>query len=98
MDNSNNSNNIRIPTVDSLDRMERFEEISHNSKTWAICCSKSDREAVKYIIQMSLCLLLMVFCFVKLMVSDEDKEVYIGLLSFIIGVILPSPELKKIKN
>ena len=69
-------------------------EMETNQK-WKLCCSKSDSQAIKYISQLIVCLLVMLFCFIKLTVTEDDKEIYISLLSFVLGVILPSPSYKK---
>lgn len=62
---------------------------------WRMCGSGTSRHLVKYITQMSFALAVMVFSIVQL--SDEnnnDREIYFSLLSFILGIIFPHPQIK----
>ena len=89
---------LKIKTIDSLDRLEKIEEIKHREKEWVVCCSKSDKDGIKYITQIIICSIVLIFSFTKLSISDDNREIYFSLISFILGVILPNPQLKTKNN
>ena len=62
---------------------------------WKMCGSGTNRHLLKYIVQMSISLLVLVFSLTRLSYeNEEDKEIYISLVSFILGVIFPHPQIK----
>ncbi len=66
-----------------------------DDRQWEFCCSHSSRECVKYISQMVIAGSILVFSFIQLSISDKDRDVYISLVSFIIGLVFPNPSLTK---
>ena len=65
---------------------------------WEFCCSRSSRDAVKYMTQIGIASSILIFSFIRLSVTDDDKEIYYSLISFVLGVIFPSPSFAKKKN
>ena len=61
------------------------------------CCFELDRKATVYFSQLIICVMLMVFCMVQLVMKDEceAQQIYIGLLTMVIGLVLPSPMIRK---
>ena len=59
------------------------------------CCGDIDRRCLVYGIQMSLLFLIMGFCIFKLLHSSDcnESQTYLGLLTMIIGLIIPAPTI-----
>ena len=65
---------------------------------WSGCCSKSNKEFVKYITQIGFGASVMIFSMVQISRADvKSKEIYFSLLSGTLGLFLPHPELKSEK-
>lgn len=63
---------------------------------WHMCGSGTSRHLVKYIVQMTFALMVLVFSIIKLNDDNADnKEIYYSLLSFILGIIFPHPQIKE---
>lgn len=65
--------------------------------TWKSCCISCDKRGIVYFTQTLTLVLIIVFCLIKLSTSDDDddKVVYVGLLNMVIGILIPSPQLKR---
>ena len=65
---------------------------------WTFCCSKSNKEFVKYITQIGFGASVMIFSMVQISRADvESKEIYFSLLSGTLGLFLPHPSMKSEK-
>ena len=66
----------------------------HRKDTWTSCCLTLDRRAVHYFTQLSLIVVVMGFSIAQLIKipEPEGQQVYLGLLTTLIGVLLPSPK------
>ena len=65
---------------------------------WSGCCSKSNKEFVKYITQIGFGASVMIFSMVQISRADvESKEIYFSLLSGTLGLFLPHPQMKSEK-
>lgn len=63
---------------------------------WSICCSKSDRNALIWMIQVMFGAITVLFCMISICVNPEaDNSVYFGLLGSTLGYFMPSPTLTK---
>lgn len=62
---------------------------------WQSCCMTIDRRATRYFSQLAIAMLIMVFCIVMLIKHDDcpSQQLYSGILTTIIGIMLPSPSL-----
>ena len=66
--------------------------------TWESCCLKVDKRAVQYFTQMGIIAGVMIFAIVQLSDPNTDcgkEATYMGLLTMMIGLIIPSPAIKK---
>ena len=80
------------------------EQLTHNFKvqdietdnSWKSCCLILDKRFVQFFTQMSVIILIIVFCIVQLVRLDDcnNQRAYVGLLTFIIGILLPQPTIK----
>jgi hypothetical protein len=62
---------------------------------WSGCCSKSNKEFVKYITQIGFGASVVIFSMVQISRDDvESREIYFSLLSGTLGLFLPHPHIK----
>ena len=84
--------NQEINTVPSL---EETEETTPNEveNSWRSCCFSVDKNATVFISQLSVCILVISFCMYQLLHSKscEKDSLYSGLLTLILGIIIPNP-------
>jgi len=61
------------------------------------CCGKTDHRIITFIVQIFFGFMLCFFCLYKLSLSLScaEENVYISLLSGIVGIFLPSPRIMK---
>tara|TARA_R110000782_G_scaffold63402_1_gene130023 strand:- start:89 stop:391 length:303 start_codon:yes stop_codon:yes gene_type:complete len=70
-----------------------FEDKKYND-TWESCCLIIDRRAAMYFSQLGVMCIVMIFSIYQL-ISLEDcnsQATYLGLVSMLIGLILPNPK------
>lgn len=68
-----------------------------HSTMWTSCCFRLDKRAISYFGQMLVGIGLCVFCVCMLVVNQDCATFsrYSPLLSFIVGVLLPQPQLNR---
>jgi hypothetical protein len=64
---------------------------------WESCCLTMDKRAVQYFTQIAIIMGVMSFSIVQLIRLDDcdSQQTYMGLLTMMIGVIMPSPRFNK---
>lgn len=64
--------------------------------TWTSCCLRVDKRALNYFTQASFSASIVVFCIIMLISNDncETFSRYSPLLTLVVGVWLPNPNLK----
>lgn len=66
------------------------------NEEWEGCCSKSDSHFVKYISQLCISLMVLVMCFTMIVLNNgKSCEVYFSLISGIVGLYSPQPQIKR---
>jgi hypothetical protein len=87
-----------VPTeIDMLSLQHRFDlEDRKENNQWHSCCLVLDRRAVQYFTQMTIIAAVMLFTIYQLCTIEtcESQSVYIGLLTMLIGVLIPSPKFQ----
>ena len=65
--------------------------------TWESCCVKMDKRAIRFFTQLGISVGIISLCIVQLLrLSDcSSQHAYIGLLTLLIGIWLPSPSMNK---
>ena len=63
-------------------------------QNWAICCSKSSAQFIRYMVQVVVSLTILAFA-IAMIATGHNDAVYWSLLTLIIGVFVPSPSLTK---
>ena len=64
---------------------------------WRSCCLICDKSAAVYINIYTIILSVIAFCFVQLSInhSCEHQSMYVGILTLILGVLLPQPKMNR---
>ena len=72
------------------------DEEKKDSYLWTSCCLKLDKRATIFFSQLSISLIIIAFCLYQLvhLVDCEPQQAYIGLLTLVLGVWLPQPNMK----
>ena len=68
-------------------------EEQKTEKEWSICCSKSSAQGIRYISQLSVACSVLLFSFIQLATTDDSREIYFSLISFVLGLVFPHPTL-----
>jgi hypothetical protein len=65
--------------------------------TWKSCCFTVDKHAVAFFSQLFVCCGVMLFCMYQLLHQEDcqGQQMYSGLLTLILGVLIPTPKVKK---
>lgn len=77
------------------DVVELERDLIDSENTYRSCCLILDKRALAFFSQFTISLGVLLFSMYKLIISDscEDTQVYIGLITMIIGVYIPSPRM-----
>ena len=67
------------------------------SNEWKSCCLKMDKNAVRFFTQLAISMCIIGLCIAQLVRLKDcgSQHAYIGLLTLILGVWLPSPSMSK---
>ena len=92
-------NDIKIepiePVVDPVVRHKFELEDKEFDTTWKSCCITLDKRATIYFTQITIIVLVMVFSIYQLLsLSSCDSQQALGLLTMLIGLIIPNPKLQ----
>lgn len=89
------SNNIDI----DLEHPQEQKKIEHEDHVeWQICCSKSSKSFIKYMVTVVMSII--VLCFSIFMIAsnpENDNSIYFSLLSSTLVLFVPAPTLDKIE-
>ena len=96
---------VKMNTIESNTTINELDiEVGHpvdrgNERYLWFCCSNhtTDKRIIIYFTQFSISLIIIFFCIFQLLNHNdcESNQLYMGLLTLIIGVYLPSPKLRK---
>ena len=87
---------IKINSIDELNNLEIKRKEIEIENEWRICCSKSSSVFIKYIVQVIISIIILIFSIVQLSIDDKrDKSIYVSLISTILGLFIPAPRLDK---
>ena len=63
---------------------------------WSGCCSKTNSHFLKYIVQVIISIIILLFSIVMIVIKDGiGCEVYFSIISAILGIYSPSPSMNK---
>lgn len=83
--------------ISNLDRIEELERKISVENAWVSCCFRTDRRAVIYFTSFSLSASVLILCIYQLLTKDDcnSNQLFLGLLTFILGVYFPNPKISK---
>lgn len=90
--------NILIGLGDSkLTLQTREKEKLETPYIWKSCCFQADKRIVLFLSQFSIGLMVICFSLYQLNKDNtcEHQQVYVGLLTMMVGVFLPAPRINK---
>jgi len=72
------------------------EEKINEDNLWRSCCLVTDRRMIVFFSQLIIGISVISFSFIQLAKNDEceSNQLYVGLVTMIIGIFLPSPRVK----
>ena len=75
---------------------EIVPNVMDDDNLWRSCCLVTDRRMIVFFSQLIIALSVISFSFVQLVRNDEceSNQLYVGLVTMIIGIFLPSPRVK----
>jgi hypothetical protein len=73
-----------------------IQAVVQDDNTWKSCCILMDRRAAVFFSQLGLCGIVVLFCMYQLIhsVSCERDALYSGILTLILGIIIPAPSIR----
>jgi hypothetical protein len=85
--------------IDLLTVQHNFKiQDQKNNNEWKSCCGRIvDKRAIQYFTQITIISITMIFSFYQLITVEncEAQHVYIGLLTMLLGVLIPNPKFNK---
>jgi hypothetical protein len=80
--------------------MEENNQSEIDAVEWKSCCFNLDKDFVKFFVQVAISLMILSLSIYKLIIitdSDDDKSLYVSLLTLILGIYtnVPSVKVKK---
>jgi hypothetical protein len=83
-------------TPKDLSLSELSQESFNKQTTWKSCCLTIDRRAVQFFSQLSISLIIIVFCLFQLHTKPKcDTGEYLSLLTMVLGMWIDAPRLDK---
>ena len=77
--------------------MEENTPLLENNLEWKSCCFKLDKDFMKFFVQITISFMILTLSIYKLIVitdNNDDKSLYVSLLTLILGIYTPQPTLK----
>lgn len=66
------------------------------NEQWSGCCSKTDSHFLKYLVQVIISLIILIFSIIMIVIKNGvNCEVYFSIISAILGIFSPSPSMTK---
>ena len=96
MDTKINMDDLNTDEKKIFFQHEIKKEDDEFENTWKSCCLVMDRRAIQFFSQLVIISSIMLFCIVQLIHDDKNENhrtEYMSLLTFLIGVLIPSPKL-----
>jgi hypothetical protein len=68
-----------------------------DTATWSACCSKTDVGFIKYVTQVGVAVMLIIFSMIQISIEADNREIYFSMISGMVGLLFPHPQVK-VKN
>ena len=85
----------KLKITHAIEVEDNEREYKHKTQ-WESCCVRADKRAITYFSQVVFSAIIIAFC-ISMLVSNQDCATfsrYRPLLTFVIGYLMPSPQLK----
>jgi hypothetical protein len=91
----NRVNSRDLKLIQEAVKIDHETELQKNNNTWKSCCLTVDKRFVIFISQFSISLSVLGFSLYRLLTVStcDETQIYIGLISTIIGIYMPQPKL-----
>ena len=66
---------------------------AHQNEKWTTCCSRTEASFIRYIAQLCVALIVLVFAITMVAMGQTDPYYY-GIITLVIGLFLPEPKHK----
>ena len=85
------SHSVEIELANTLLELSHQEQ---EKETWHVCCSKSEKSFIKFIVQVTMGLGVMLFCMLLIAFGDGEHDmICFTLLSGTLGLFFPHPTM-----
>lgn len=73
-----------------------MNNVEDDSVEWRTCCSSINKAFMKFMVQVHICAFVLILSCYKLINihPDEDRSIYISLITLILGIFTPTPAIK----
>lgn len=91
------SSDILLDLPPSLQQQQIEHQKFLEQYIWRSCCGlRLDKRLVLFLSQFSIAIIIIAFSLYRLHLDDscESQQIYIGLITLIVGVFLPAPKVK----
>lgn len=88
---------VRMRVLDERIKERRNKQDHELNDRWQSCCFTCDKRVITYFTQVGVITGIIIFCMVQLVnhESCEYQTTYVGLLTLLVGLIIPSPAIKR---
>ena len=70
--------------------------IERDEQTWGVCCSRTEKSFIKFIVQVTMGILVMLFCMGMIALGDGTHDmIAFTLISGTLGLFFPHPSMSK---
>ena len=70
---------------------DKFAPVAAHTETWNTCCSRTESSFVRYVAQLVVSLIALVFAVVMVSTGHTDPYYY-GIITLVVGLFLPEPK------
>ena len=89
-----------VPNLDIEKAVHLEKEIIENENTYQSCCLRVDKRALSFFSSLAVSLIVLLFSIYQLINKNkcEDIQIYISLITMVVGIFLPQPNLNNDKK
>ena len=93
-EDTRDESNSSLNEISNISNYERKQEIDNKYK-WVCCKSKVRPSMIKYLVSVILASTVLMFSMVQIANGQDNQEIYFNIISFILGVFIKPPSLRK---
>ena len=83
-----------------LSRLAQINDLHHKFMTrnvrWKCCCFSATKGLIQFTVETFFSLIVIIFCIIQLilLMDCESQQLYSGILSFVLGILIPQPNIR----